>query len=132
MAFTSTHVLAHHSFAAEFDGTSDPITKSGIVLKVEWTNPHAYFILEVENEAGEFEEWAFEMGSPNGLMRRGWTRNSVPVGTEASVRGIQARDGSLKANAQYIVLTETCERLFAGTSQKSFDENSVSQEACEL
>jgi hypothetical protein len=125
-AFSSAQVLAHHSFAAEFDG-DNPIRVSGTILKVDWTNPHAYLHVEVETETGEYEEWALEMGSPNGLMRRGWTRNSLPVGTDVTVRGTRARDGSYKGNVQFIVLTETCERLFAGTSQREFDENAASQ-----
>jgi hypothetical protein len=97
-AFASAHVLAHHSFAAEFD-SEKPIDLHGVVTKVEWTNPHTYFYVEVENDKGGVEEWALEMGSPNGLMRRGWTRNTLEIGTEVMVKGTQARDGSFKGNA---------------------------------
>jgi hypothetical protein len=121
-AFTSAQVLAHHSFAAEFDGTK-PVQIHGVVTKVEWTNPHTYFYVEVENAAGEVEEWAMEMGSPNGLMRRGWTRNTLEIGTEVIVKGTQARDGSFKGNAQAVILAESCQRLFAGTSQRDFVED---------
>jgi len=128
---TSLNVVAHHSFAAEFDSNS-PVHVTGTVVKVDWTNPHTYFMLEVENEDGGYDEWAFEMGSPNGLMRRGWTKDTLEIGTEVIVRGTRARDGSFKGNVQTVVIADTCQRLFAGTSQRDFDENAVAKEACEL
>lgn len=112
---------AHHSFAAEFDSNM-PINIEGIVIKVEWTNPHTYFYLEVETEEGDYEEWALEMGSPNGLMRRGWSRNTLEIGAEVIVRGTRARDGSTKGNVQSVVIAETCQRLFAASSQRDFNE----------
>ena len=130
-AFISIQAVAHHSFQAEFNA-DDPVHVTGTVIKVDWTNPHTYFYVEVETEDGDYEEWAFEMGSPNGLMRRGWTRNTLKIGTEVIVRGTRARDGSFKGNAQTVVIAETCQRLFAGTSQRDFDENAVAKEACEL
>jgi hypothetical protein len=120
-AFTSAQVLAHHSFAAEFDANA-PIKLHGVVTKVDWTNPHTYFYVEVENE-GEYEEWALEMGSPNGLMRRGWTRDTLEIGTEVYVTGTRARDGSFKGNVQAVIIAEGCQRLFAGTSQRDFVED---------
>ena len=123
--------LAHHSFAAEFDA-DQPIQLRGVVVKVDWTNPHTYFYIEVETDAGDYEEWALEMGSPNGLMRRGWTRNTLEIGTEVMVRGTRARDGSFKGNAQTVVLAATCQRLFAGTSQRDFNEDEQAPETCEL
>jgi hypothetical protein len=129
--FTSLNAAAHHSFSAEFDAKS-PVHVTGTVVKVDWTNPHTYFYLEVENDEGGIDEWAFEMGSPNGLMRRGWTRNTLPVGTEVIVRGSRARDGSFKGNVQTVVIADTCQRLFAGTSQRDFDEGKVEKEECEL
>jgi Family of unknown function (DUF6152) len=107
--------IAHHSFAAEFDAKS-PIELTGIVTKVEWRNPHTYFYIDVENEDGEYENWAIEMGSPNGLMRRGWHRNSLEIGDEVSLSGTRAKDGSFKGNARSVVLA-TGEQLFAGSSQ---------------
>jgi len=126
----SVHVSAHHSFAAEFDANS-PLKIAGTVIKVDWTNPHTYIFLEVENDEGDYEEWGFEMGSPNGLMRRGWTRNTLEIGTEVIISGTRARDGSLKGNAQTVLIAETCQRMFAGTSQRDFDESSASNEDCE-
>ncbi len=121
-AFASAQVLAHHSFAAEFDSTK-PVSIKGAVVKVEWTNPHTYFYVEVENAAGGVDTWAMEMGSPNGLMRRGWTRNTLEIGTEVMIKGTQARDGSFKGNVQTVVIAETCQKLFAGTSQRDFVED---------
>ena len=112
----SVPVLAHHSFAAEFDADS-PIELTGTVTKVEWMNPHTFFYIDVEKENGEYENWALELGSPNGLMRRGWTRNSLQVGNVVRVTGSRARDGSLlKGNARSIVLSNGI-RLFNGTNR---------------
>ena len=127
-AFASAHVLAHHSFAAEFDATKK-IRVHGTVVKVDWTNPHTYFYVEVENDKGGVDEWALEMGSPNGLMRRGWTRNTLEIGTDVIVTGTQARDGSFKGNAQAVILADTCQRLFAGTSQDDFVEETSAPSA---
>jgi hypothetical protein len=107
--------IAHHSFAAEFDANS-PIELTGVVTKVEWQNPHTYFYLDVENDDGDYENWAIEMGSPNGLMRRGWHRNSLQIGDTVSISGTRAKDGSFKGNARAVVLGSG-ERLFAGSSQ---------------
>ena len=117
---TAPHAFAHHSFAAEFDADS-PIELAGVVTKVDWTNPHTYIYIDVETERGDYEQWGIEMGSPNGLMRRGWTRNSLAIGDEVSVSGTRARDGSLKGNARTVVLASS-ERLFAGSSQTADDE----------
>ena len=129
--FTSLQAAAHHSFAAEFDSNA-PVHVTGTVIKVDWTNPHTYIFVEVENDEGDYEEWAFEMGSPNGLMRRGWTRNTLEIGTEVIVQGTRARDGSYKGNVQTVVIADTCQRLFAGTSQRDFDESTAQKEECEL
>lgn len=107
--------FAHHSFAAEFDANL-PIELTGVVTKVDWTNPHTYIFMDVENEDGEYEPWSIEMGSPNGLMRQGWHRNSLQVGDVINVTGSRARDGSFKGNARAVVLASG-ERLFAGSSQ---------------
>jgi hypothetical protein len=123
------HAIAHHSFAAEFDANA-PIRLNGIVTKVEWTNPHVYFFIEVENDDGAHDTWALEMGSPNGLMRRGWSRDTLAIGTEVIVTGTRARDGSFKGNATTVILAESCQRLFAGTSQANFDESAAPQEDC--
>ena len=101
-------VNAHHSFAAVFDVDSS-IAVSGTVTKVEWMNPHAWIYIDVKDDDGGSENWAFELGSPNGLMRRGWTRKSVQVGDTISVAGYRARDGSLRGNLKTIVLADGTE-----------------------
>ncbi len=101
-------VNAHHSFAAVFD-VNTSVAVSGTVTKVEWMNPHAWIYIDVENDDGGSENWAFELGSPNGLMRRGWTRKSVQVGDAISVAGYRARDGSNRGNVISIVLAEGTE-----------------------
>jgi Family of unknown function (DUF6152) len=115
----TTPALAHHSFAAEFDSDA-PIDLTGTVTKVEWANPHTYFFIDVTNADGKIDNWALELGSPNGLMRRGWTRNSLKIGDTVSVTGWRAKDGSLKGNAKSVVLS-TGQKLFAGSSQGGDD-----------
>lgn len=112
---------AHHSFAAEFDMEA-PIELTGTVTKVEWANPHTFIHIDVSDPSGRIENWALELGSPNGLMRRGWTRNSLKVGDTVSVTGWRARDGSLKGNAKTVVLS-TGRQLFAGTSNEAAKED---------
>jgi Family of unknown function (DUF6152) len=110
-------IAAHHSFAAEFDA-SKPFKLTGVVTKVEWQNPHTIFYLDITDErTKKVTNWSFEMGSPNGLMRNGWTRNTLKVGDEATVEGSLARDGSPHGNARAVVLTSTGKRLFAASSQ---------------
>lgn len=111
--------IAHHSFAAEFDADS-PIELTGIVTSVKWTNPHTFFYIDVETENGDWENWALELGSPNGLMRRGWTRNSLKIGDTVSVTGSRARDGSLKGNARSVVLASG-QQLFNATNRAAED-----------
>jgi hypothetical protein len=112
---------AHHSFAAEFDANA-PIELTGTVTKVEWANPHTYFYMDVTTPKGNVEGWALEMGSPNGLMRRGWTRDSMKIGDIVTVTGSRAKDGSTKGNARSVVLS-TGKRLFAGSSQDNAEAN---------
>jgi WD40 repeat protein len=108
--------IAHHSFAAEFDANA-PVNLKGVVTKVEWMNPHARFALEVTAADGKVEIWDLELGSPNGLMRQGWSRNTLKVGDAVAVEGSRAKNGSLVANARSVVLASTGQRLFAASSQ---------------
>ena len=130
-ALTTFNAVAHHSFAAEFDADSK-LKISGTVIKVAWSNPHGYIFLEVEDDEGNYEEWGFEMGSPTALQRRGWKRDTLKVGTEVIVMGTRARDGSLKGNAQIVLISETCQQMFAGSSQRDFNEDAADQEQCEI
>lgn len=98
-------VKAHHSFSAVFDAQS-PIEVTGTVTKVEWMNPHAWFYVDVQGEDSEVVNWAFELGSPNGLRRRGWSRNTVQVGDVVSIKGYRARDGSNRGNVSSMTLAD--------------------------
>jgi DNA/RNA endonuclease YhcR with UshA esterase domain len=106
--------FAHHSFAAEYDSTK-PMSVTGEVTKVEWMNPHARFYVNVKDEAGKVTNWEFELGSPNGLMRQGWTRNSLKEGDMISVEGYMAKDGSKLANARTVKLSDG-RKVFAGST----------------
>src|SRR5688572_15085433 len=112
---------AHHSFAAEFDANS-PIELTGTVTKVEWANPHTFFYIDVTTPKGEVENWALEMGSPNGLMRRGWTRDSMKIGDVVTVTGSRAKNGSTLGNARSVTLASG-KQLFAGSSQDNAEAN---------
>jgi hypothetical protein len=101
----AAHVLAHHSFPAEFD-INRPIQLSGTVTKVEWINPHAWIHVDVKRNDGRIETWAIETGTPNTLLRRGLRREDLPVGTEIKVAGFQARDGTNKANGVNVTLPD--------------------------
>jgi hypothetical protein len=101
---------AHHSFAAVFD-SSQSIELTGTVKRVEWMNPHVWIYLDVANNDGAVEEWAFEMGSPNRLTRYGWHQNSLPEGQVVTIAASRARDGSRKAAVQTVTLPNG-ERLF--------------------
>jgi hypothetical protein len=109
--------LAHHAFAAEYDA-KNPIKLTGTVTKLEWANPHTWFYVDVKDDGGKVTNWGFEMGSPNGLLRNGWTRNSMKPGDAVTVEGSRAKDGSNNANVKVVTLTSTGQRLFAASSQE--------------
>jgi hypothetical protein len=104
LAASAMPLFAHHSFAAEFDGTKQ-VNLTGVVTKVEWMNPHTYFYVDVKDpQTGKVENWACEMGSPNGLTRQGWTRNTLRVGMVVTMEGTRAKDGSNRANARNVLV----------------------------
>lgn len=107
-------VAAHHAFSAEFDADK-PVRLEGTVTKMEWINPHAWIHMDVKDEAGNVESWMVEAGAPNALIRRGWTKDSVPAGIEIVVEGFQSKDGAKRANGRYILLPDG-KQLFAGSS----------------
>ena len=113
---TTEAVFAHHSFPAQYD-VDQPVTLTGSVTRVEWTNPHIFIYIDVEDENGEMVNWALEMGGPNALLRLGWKRDSLKPGDVITVDGSLARDGSRLANATSIVMAATGRRMLAGSSR---------------
>ena len=105
---------AHHSFAAEFDRTRT-ITVSGTVQKLEWTNPHARLLVDGKDETGKAQVWDFELGPPNGLMRNGWSRNSLKTGHKVTISGFRSKTSTVTANARTVTL-EDGRQVFAGSS----------------
>jgi hypothetical protein len=105
---------AHHSFAAEYD-SNRPVTVTGTVTKLEWTNPHARVFVDVKDESGKIVHWDFELGPPNGLMRRGWNRNSLKPGHVVTVTGFHSKTEPTVGNARTVTLADG-RQVFAGSS----------------
>ena len=107
LALTGARTMAHHSFAAEFDGDKK-VKLTGTVTKVEWTNPHVWFYINVKDpETGGVTNWGAEMGPPHGLQRRGWRRETLKLGDEVTVEGSLAKNGTKRLNASRVTLTST-------------------------
>lgn len=105
--------LAHHSFAAEYDGTK-AIRLVGTLVKIEWTNPHTYFYIDVKEPGGAVTRWGLEAGSPGALSRRGFKRGDIKLGDTIIVDGYRARDGSNLADARRVTLPDG--RVVSGAS----------------
>jgi hypothetical protein len=115
LLLTIGRLAAHHNFLAEFDA-SKPLKLTGTVTRLEWTNPHTWFYVDVKDGQGVVENWAMEMGSPNALMRAGWKRTSMNAGDVVTVDGYKSWDRENTGNARSVILTRTGQKLFAASS----------------
>ena len=114
LTLAAAPLFAHHAFSSEFDAEK-PLELAGTVSKVEWVNPHAWIHIDVKKSDGKVEEWMIEGGTPNTLMRRGVSRDTLKIGTEVKVSGYQAKDGSNRANGRDITYPDG-RKLFLGST----------------
>jgi len=112
LLLTTIRIPAHHAFAAEYD-ENKRVTISGMVTKFDWTNPHAWLYVDGKDESDKVENWSFEMGSPNGLLHRGWRRMELKKGDQVTVEGYRAKDGRNVANVRTVTMPDG-RKLFGG------------------
>ena len=109
---TTARISAHHAFAAEYDENKH-VTVSGTVTGFKWTNPHAWLYVEGTDSSGKTNKWSFEMGSPGGLVHRGWKKLELKKGDQITIEGFGAKDGSNTANATTVTMPDG-RKLFGG------------------
>jgi len=119
--YPAGQAFAHHSFAAEYDATKT-ITLKGVVTKIEWTNPHVRFYVDVKDDKGAVANWDLELQSVNTLTRAGWSRSSLKVGDIITVTAWLARDGSKRGNARENITLADGRQIFAGERPRAGDE----------
>jgi hypothetical protein len=107
-------LLAHHSFAAEYDGNAK-LTLKGTIAKIDWMNPHIWIYIDAKDEAGKVTRWQCEGGPPNSLTRNGWTKDAVKIGDEVTIEGFRAKDGTNTCNSRSLKMPDG-RTVFAGTA----------------
>ena len=117
LLFAAAPLLAHHSFAAEYD-SKKPIKLTGTVTKVEWMNPHIYYYVDVKDASGKVTNYAVEGGTPGSLRRQGWGKDSLKTGDTVTVNGFMAKNGSNHVNGRNVTLPDG-RKLFAGSADES-------------
>ena len=127
VAAAAPQARAHHSFAAEFDA-NQPVELHGTITKMEWINPHSWLHVNVKNNDGTTTEWMIEGATPNTLLRRGFTRDTVKTGTEITIVGYQAKNGAPRANGRDLILADGS-RLFMGSTDQGSPEGAKSEPA---